>query len=188
MPTPPTFAAESTWIPTASGGRFDLLAPRADDVRLCDIAHALSHAPRFSGQTRVFYSVAQHSVEVSLLCDPTDALAGLLHDASEAYVCDLPRPLKHSPLLTGYRAAEQAVQNVIAVHFGIAPEKPASVARADAVAVAVEVRDLLRSGECTSAAPAHLPPARLIPWSPLEARRQFLARFAALTASLTASR
>lgn len=72
----------SDWIATFTGGVFFPLAPRVEDVRISDIAHALSMLCRFAGHTRGFYSVAQHSVLVSRLCSQQDALWGLLHDAS----------------------------------------------------------------------------------------------------------
>ena len=71
--------------------------PNPDDIRIEDIAHALSNQCRFAGHAREFYSVAEHSVHVSQLCLPEHALWGLLHDASEAYLVDLPRPLKLLP-------------------------------------------------------------------------------------------
>jgi len=80
-----------------SGGTFDILNPRAEDVRIEDIAHALSQQCRFTGHTKTFYSVAQHSVLASTLVAAPDELWALLHDASEAYMGDMNRPLKHAP-------------------------------------------------------------------------------------------
>jgi hypothetical protein len=79
-------------ITTFSGVLFRPLLPNPDDIRIADIAHALSQQYRFAGHTRTFYSVAEHSVRVSLLCRPDDALWGLLHDASEAFLTDVPAP------------------------------------------------------------------------------------------------
>ena len=73
-------------IGTYTGGTFDILNPRVEDVRIEDIAHALSQQCRFTGHTRLFYSVAQHSFLASYLCDSVDALWGLLHDATERSV------------------------------------------------------------------------------------------------------
>ena len=66
-------------ITTFSGVLFRPLLSNPDDIRIADIAHALSQQCRFAGHTRTFYSVAEHSVRVSLLCRPEDALWGLLH-------------------------------------------------------------------------------------------------------------
>jgi len=112
------------WVMTASGRRFWPLAPRAADVHLEDIAHALAAIARFGGHTRVPYSVAQHSVLVSRELAaaspvPEVALIGLLHDAAEAYLGDVPRPLKHSPTYEAYREAERRLQGVIYRAFSL---------------------------------------------------------------------
>src|ERR1039457_118422 len=85
------------FIGTFSGLRFWPLDPNPEKILIDDIAHALAHQCRFGGHASRFYSVAEHSVHVSRLCPPEDALWGLLHDASEAYLVDLPRPLKQLP-------------------------------------------------------------------------------------------
>ncbi len=82
------------WIPTYTGKRFFPLDPRPEDICIKDIAHALSHIGRFGGHTREFYSVAQHSVLVSLHVSQDWSRQGLLHDAAEAYVGDVVAPLK----------------------------------------------------------------------------------------------
>ena len=87
-----------SWMQTYTGRAFDLRTPRAEDVCLDDIAHALARINRYNGHTRIAYSVAEHSLLVtsSLMADYSDhalALAGLLHDAAEAYVGDLIFPL-----------------------------------------------------------------------------------------------
>lgn len=87
-----------TWLQTHSGRAFDLRTPDPADVRVEDIAHALARINRYNGHTRIAYSVAEHSLLVAstLMIDHKDdalALAGLLHDAAEAYVGDLIFPL-----------------------------------------------------------------------------------------------
>jgi 5'-deoxynucleotidase YfbR-like HD superfamily hydrolase len=114
------------------------------------------------------------------LCAPEDALEGLLHDGSEAVLGDLASPLKHSPLLVGLRTVEAAVERAIAERFGTRVGKPASVAHADLVAAAMELRDLVLSGEYSSSLPTALPPEPLVPWSWQVARDRFLERFAVL--------
>ena len=88
-----------TWVQTYSGVAFELLAPRAEDVRAADLAHALAHSCRFGGHTRSHYSVAQHSALVAALVwqrtrDLGATLLGLLHDAHEAYTGDIKKPVK----------------------------------------------------------------------------------------------
>ena len=120
-------------------------------------------------------SVAEHCVRVSLACHPTDALAGLLHDAAEAYVVDVPRPLKRH--LKGYAAAERAVQDAIANRFKSSIGMPGSVRVADAQLLATEARDLM-SRPPNAWAP--MPPPlqeQIEPWSSLQAKLSFLGRF-----------
>src|SRR6266516_6511979 len=84
-------------IITHTGKWFDVFNPKHEDVDLEDIAHSESMQCRFTGHTKQFYSVAQHSVLVSQNCPSEYALAGLMHDASEAYLSDIARPIKKHP-------------------------------------------------------------------------------------------
>lgn len=91
------------YIRTYTGGKFHPFAPKPDEVSILDIAHSLSQQCRFSGHTRKFYSVAQHSVLVArhLTFRATNfLLAALLHDAPEAYLVDLPTPIKRNVSFT----------------------------------------------------------------------------------------
>ena len=86
-------------VETYTGRSFDLFDPTPEDIHLPDIAAGLAHTCRFGGHCQTFYSVAHHSLHVSReLADagagPRLVLLGLLHDAGEAYVGDVPRPLK----------------------------------------------------------------------------------------------
>ena len=125
------------WIQTYSGGKFFPLSPESEGITIEDIAHALSNLCRFAGHVKRFYSVAQHSVLVSHYCDPIDALVGLLHDASEAYLLDMPRPLKKSGYFEAYLEAEDRLMRVIEKKFGIQPMTE-SVHRADMRVFAAE--------------------------------------------------
>jgi len=87
--------------------------------------------------------VAEHSVRGSQLCAPEDALWGLLHDASEAFLSDIPAPLKELSELGPYPAAERALQRTIAARFGLSPAQPVSVAEADRKMLHTEIRDPL---------------------------------------------
>lgn len=129
------------WIQTHSRGAFDLLEPTPEQINIDDIGYALSMLCRFNGHTDKFYSVAQHCVHVSYLVPPSFALAGLLHDAAEAYLGDVTKPLKE--LLPDYQEIERNVERVIAQRFGLDYPMYDEVRAADALALAIEKRDLL---------------------------------------------
>ena len=130
------------WIQTYSGRRIDLLHPKPSDIYIEDIAQALSMQCRFSGHCTKFYSVAQHSVFVSKICDSVDALYGLLHDASEAYLVDIPKPLKYSGKFDIYLKFEKKMMKAIYKSFNLEYKEPESVLMADRVMLMTEARDL----------------------------------------------
>jgi uncharacterized protein len=169
------------WTQTATRKRFYATKPIADEISILDIAHALSNQCRWTGHTNAFYSVAQHSVAVSLLLEPCDrllALWGLLHDASEAYLCDIPAPVKKHRLLDGYRELEARVMKAVCERFGLDPEQPHAVHAADKIQQDLEARALLPGGPLWLS-PAPVPD--LVAWSPSEAKANFLARYVELT-------
>lgn len=136
------------WITTFTGGRFWPLAPRACDVDVRDIAHALALKCRYSGHCKSFYSVAQHSVLVSAFLeregyDRRVRLVGLLHDAAEAYLVDMPRPIKYAPEMDGYRKLEDAVQAAVYAKFGLPAQELACVKKADEAMLELEMRHLM---------------------------------------------
>lgn len=136
-----------TWILTYTGRRFHPLQPSAMDVCAEDIAHALSNICRYTGHSKRFYSVAEHSIHVATHMPRGMELEGLLHDASEAYLCDLPRPLKQDPAFTPYRFAEQDVTNAIRTYFSLPifedPLVTAAVKLVDLRMLATEARQLM---------------------------------------------
>lgn len=105
------------WLQTFTGRRFYPLSPDPEDVCLDDIAHALGMLCRFGGHTSRFYSVAEHCYLLSYAVAPENALHALLHDATEAYVQDIVRPLKVQ--LPDYRTIENRVWSAISHHFDI---------------------------------------------------------------------
>lgn len=136
------------WIQTYTGKCFYPLDPQPDDIDIVDIAHALSGMPRFNMHSSRHYSVAEHSILVAChvaqeCSDPLVVLAALLHDASEAYLCDVPRPLKTMPEMAAYRAMEARAESVIAAKFGVPWPLPAIVKVHDERALATEYRDLV---------------------------------------------
>jgi len=131
------------WIQTFTGRRFWLDNPRPEDVDIIDIAHALSNENRFAGHTIRAYSVAEHSVRVAALLPVELKLWGLLHDAAEAYVKDIPKPLK--AMLPEYRAIEERIQRAVCVRFGLQWLMPAEVEEADAIMLRVEALSLFES-------------------------------------------
>lgn len=120
------------WMLTSTGKKYWPLDPHPDDIDIHDIAHHLSLLCRFTGACSHFYSVAEHSVLVSELLereDPKLAMLGLMHDATEAYLGDVGRPLKaHLP---EYVAIENNNWLAIADHFGLPDDMPPSVKKAD---------------------------------------------------------
>lgn len=161
-------------ICTASGVEFYPFAPTVEMIRIEDIAHALSHMPRFGGHTRDFYSVAQHSVDVSFGCAARDAGYGLLHDAAEAYLMDLPSPIKQ--LFPAYEMAEMKLLCVIYEAFGLSTHtlKPPSVIEADALTLRAERASLMPICEWWPH-DTHMPVVQ--PLSPTDAKYAFLARY-----------
>src|SRR5574337_650832 len=167
-------------ILTASGHYFDFTKPEGSRIEIEDIAHALSHLCRFTGHVREFYSVAQHSVIASLLVPEEDALHALLHDAAEAYIGDVSRPLK--ALIPDYREIEAKVEAAVLAAFGLAPTMPASVKRADLVMLATEKRDLMHhNGGGWKTLDGIQPCAwKIWPWPPRRAYAEFMCRYLAL--------
>lgn len=117
------------WIQTFTGRQFWPLDPRVDEIDIRDIAHSLSMQCRYNGHCKRFYSVAEHSVHICWATSHKHKLAALLHDAAEAYLCDLPRPVKHS--VTGYKEAEAVAERAIAERFGIPYPFPEEVHNLD---------------------------------------------------------
>jgi 5'-deoxynucleotidase YfbR-like HD superfamily hydrolase len=181
------------WVQTYTGRQFWPADPRPEDVRIEDIAHSLSNQCRFGGHVKRFYSVAEHSVHVARylewrgLPDGTKpkllALYGLLHDASEAYVVDVPRPVKYM-LQPAYGDMEFVVLTAIHKAFGLPELWPTPfvgcIAAADEILLLTEKRDLM-AAEPASWGPALEKPLELLdlkrPMSPDDAFVSFMTLF-----------
>lgn len=126
---------------TAHGRKFWPLDPRPEEIHIDDIARALSMQCRWGGQVRRFFSVAQHCVMVSEHCSEYPVRA-FLHDAAEAYLVDVPSPIKKH--LHGYEEIEKALLRAIGERFAVSDldVMPAAVHREDGRALATEHRDV----------------------------------------------
>lgn len=160
-----------------SGLHFDPENPTPDMIDIEDIALGLSRESRYAGQTSEFYSVAQHSVLCSLIVVPHFKLWALLHDAAEAYVKDLPFPVKR--LCPEYRELENRVMAVICEKFYLDDLEPSAVKEADLIMLATERRDLLG----VKVVDGDYAPLgwSVVPVSSDEARHSFLREFNDLT-------
>jgi 5'-deoxynucleotidase YfbR-like HD superfamily hydrolase len=119
----------------------NIFQPTQHMICIEDIAHSLSHQCRFNGHLPTFYSVAHHSILTAERVDPEHKLAALLHDASEAYLCDIPRPIK--PHLTNYKEIEDKLMQVIAEKFGFGYPLHSDVKQADEYMLIWEWHDLM---------------------------------------------
>ena len=177
------FDKEAAWIQTHSGRRFNPTKPNPNAIVLQDIAHSLSMQCRFTGHCKYFYSVAQHSVLVSYICDSQDALWGLLHDASEAYLIDVPRPLKKSGKFEAYIEFEKTMQEAICKRFGLPLDEPPSVKKADTRLLSTEARELMSPRHPDWVQPVEPLPFIIEAWEPQKAKDMFIKRFFELTES-----
>ncbi len=165
------------WIQTYLGVQFFPLDPRVHEIRLLDIAHSLSNTCRFTGHCKSFYSVAQHSVLVSQIVPQEFAAWGLLHDAPEAYMADLSRPIKrHSRLGDEFRSIESFLMAAVCVRFGLIRQEPPAVKYADDIALMTEKRDLMPNSPQKWAETAEPLADRIVCWTPEWAKHQFLKR------------
>lgn len=143
MAAPEQTDTRGNFITTYSGAKFFIDECNIWDIPFEDIAHSLSMNCRFNGHVKYFYSVAEHSVIVSYLVPRQDALWGLLHDVTEAFCTDIPRPFKS--LITGFDEFEEKLAKNVARHFGLPEELPDSVKYIDKNIVANEAAVLFKS-------------------------------------------
>ena len=134
--------AKAQYIETYTGRKF-FINDEKPDFNILDIAHALSNTGRYTGHSKVFYSVAQHSLLVSEMSE--DPLEGLMHDATEAYLNDIAAPFKHQ--LTQYRDLEGELYKKLANHFGLRHELSESTKIADRQALFIEAYVLFPRGQ-----------------------------------------
>lgn len=167
---------QAATISLQSGGTLDFRNPHSSNFTIEDVAHGLANLCRYSGQCRRFYSVAEHSLFVSELSE-NFKLAALLHDAAEAFVGDLPSPLKS--LLPEYRKIETKIQRVIFERFGLGKDIPPEVKVAEKRVLAAEQAQIMPPGTAAWAQREGIEPATILVrhLSPTEAKELFLSRF-----------
>lgn len=174
-------------IVTYTGRVVNPLKLTPDKVNIIDIAHSLSNQCRFTGHVKSFYSVAQHSVlGARWLNDyhdnPDAALQFLLHDASEAYLSDLARPVKHalgSGFSTAYREAENVIQEVIARSFNLPYPFPDIIHKVDDALLLREQQDLMPRHRHIESLLEY--PFGIDGWPPSRAKESFLYWYKELT-------
>jgi hypothetical protein len=171
------------YIETYTGKMFFSLNPKVDDVNIFDIAHHLANQCRYSGATQKFYSTAQHCcllahyAETIMKADAIECMLILMHDAAEAYLVDIPRPVKQHML--EYRAWDAAIQKVVRTWLGLGDVPLPSYQDEIDSRIIVDERAQLMSDSGNdwhhSMEPLGL---RIVPWISENAENQFLYRYA----------
>jgi len=173
----------ASWLQTFSGIKAQILDPKPEQILIPDIAHALSNIGRFGGHTRKFSSVAQHCVLTARL-SPAGSLklASILHDSSEAFLIDLPSPIKNA--IPQYKEIEERLQKVIATRFGIDFELFDMIKIYDQQALFIEAKALLAPfhpdwdmHDCSKEVDPKLLDFYQDPWIPERAEKEYLEEF-----------
>jgi len=182
------------WMQTLQGNVFQAYNPQPDQIDLEDIAHALSMLCRFNGHVEKFYSVAQHSVLCSYIVPEGFELEALMHDATEAYIGDMPSPVKRGQ--KSFQDLEDRIYAAAIAHkFHLPQELSKEVKLADLQMLVLEKQYLVRDygydwGDVIEKAEIPLRVSRIIPTidplSPSLAKKWFLARFEQLTKEVAA--
>lgn len=167
-----------------SGNLYDFVDVKNNIWTIDDIALSLSNICRYGGSVTKHYSVAQHSVYVSYAIDPEFALDGLLHDGCEAFLGDIPTPLKM--MLPDYRKIEEAHESEMFGRFGLTYPMVPAVKLADRQVLLAEIRDLKPPSPywdgLYTAEPFEM---KIEPWSQEVAKAMFLKRYYELLALRT---
>lgn len=171
---------KDSWIQTFTGKLFNVFDFDPAMIDILDIAHALSNQCRFSGHVKQFYSVAEHSYWVATLSK--EPLKALLHDASEAYLVDIPRPIK--PHLTNYVKIEEKLQRAIFKKFGLSENIPNEIKIIDSRMCVTEGEKLMPDISHWKMLDKFAPFSSkwmIECWSPAKAKHYFLTLFMQLT-------
>jgi len=164
-----------------SGRYFDFDDPEGSLFDIGDIARGLSHICRFGGQCPRFYSVAEHSVYVSLIVPTEHALPALLHDAAEAFVGDMPKPLK--VMCPDYQAIEKRVERAVLDRFGVSLPLDPSIKEADIRMLRTEQAQLFRNADVWTETHGRtvVEGLKIVGLTPADAFNLFIDRFEVLT-------
>lgn len=170
--------SDPLWMQTKTGVKFKAYDPTPDMINVEDIAHSLAQQARFNGHLEEFYSNAQHSVVCSHLVDPGWELEALMHDAAEAYISDLPSPVKcRQP---EYKRLENNIwAKAIAPKFGLNTPLHPRVKRADLLALMAEKEQLVTDYgyEWTLPSDLRAPDIEIVPLDWKASKQLFLNRF-----------
>lgn len=185
----PAFLATDTvyravdFIETYTGRAFWPLKPTVDALSIIDIAHALSNQCRYSGHVKFFYSVAQHCCLLAeWLSDnggsALDCLQILMHDAPEAYLVDIPRPVKQ--FMPQYRVWDHAINHVVREWMGWSDLPMLAIQDELDSRIIVDERAALMSNSGLDWGHTMKPVGvNIAPWTPAEAEKTFLMQYAA---------
>jgi len=171
-------AYDGGWIQTYSGRAFFPARPDSDHVHINDIAASLSKQCRYAGHCLRFYSVAEHCCHLADVAPDEHKLTALMHDASEAYLVDIPRPIK--PLLREYKTIESNLMAVIGSKYGFDWPLPAAVTELDQAIMSDERAQNMVHMDVGAVTWGNALPALGITlqyWGPDKAEYEFLVRF-----------
>jgi hypothetical protein len=178
------------WMMTASGTRFYPLDPRPNEIHISDIIHHLARVCRYGGAVRGHYSVAEHCCHLAdFFTGPwpghsvdkvSYARAALLHDAAEAYIGDLIRPIK--PTLPAFAAIESPLEQMIWLRFCVPTVLPLAVKEADSAIIGDERPAVFtsRALEVADWAPRKRLGVEIFMWERDRAADEFARRFGQL--------
>jgi len=162
------------YIETQSGKTLYLPNPDLDQICILDIAHALAHVCRFAGHIDSFYSVAEHSINVATIVPTELKLQALLHDATEAYLCDIPTPFKR--MIPQYKDLEDNLWEAISRKYGLPFELSPEVKYADRVMLMTE-RDALKANTSRNWSPEYENTPRIEGFAPTVMSHEHRAKF-----------
>ena len=170
---------KGNWMQTSTGKIFYPFDPDPEDINIADIASGLAKCCRWSGQCKGFFSVAQHSIIVSLCCTPENTLWGLMHDSPEAYANDLVSPIKKD--IDVYNELETTILAAVAKKYRLTLPIPDEVHQIDALVTATESHYLMRNTpDLKKAFPRVIDNLDIYPWEWQRAEAEFLLRFTRL--------
>lgn len=176
---PNNYDGADGWIETNSHETYFYGKRNPENINILDIAHGLSNLCRYSGQCNYFYSVAQHSCIVHDVAPIHLKAIGLFHDAAEAYISDIPRPVKN--IVPEIKKLERKIQIEVSERFKLTFPWSSQIEILDSQLMLREAQLLFDGG--VSWTVEGLPPLEInIPsfWSPKRAKREFLFRYEVL--------